>query len=231
MMRVLRGLLLLGGSGLIAGMALIFGAHWWIERTAGRYVIGQFNRLPHNQMGLVLGTSAFSKGHTHNPHFDNRMAAAAKLYRTGLVRHLILSGDNGTRGYDEPAQMQRALLAQGVPLAALTRDNAGFRTLDSVVRAKKVFGLHEATIITDRFHCYRAVFLARHFGLQAVAYPAAEVSVERSWKSRLREWLADVKACLDVYVLGTQPRALGRPMVGERAGGLSYSGGRVTNDE
>jgi SanA protein len=213
MMRALRGLLLLGGGGLIAGVALILGAHWWIERTAGRYVIGQLNRLPHHQMGLVLGTSAFSKGHARNPHFDNRMAAAANLYRNGLVRHLILSGDNGTRGYDEPAQMQRAMLAQGIPLAALTRDNAGFRTLDSVVRAKKVFGLQEVTIITDRFHCYRAVFLARHFGLKAVAYPAAEISLERSWKSRLREWLADVKACLDVYVLGTHPRALGRPMV------------------
>jgi SanA protein len=213
MMRLLRGLFLLAGGGLVAGAALIFGAHWWIERAAGRYVIGQAARLPRHQVGLVLGTSPFTKGHSRNPHFDNRIAAAANLYRSGLVRHLILSGDNGTRGYDEPAQMQRALLAHGVPLAGLTRDNAGFRTLDSVVRAKNVFGLHEVTIITDRFHCCRAVFLARHFGLKAVAYPAAEISLERSRKSRLREWLADVKACLDVYVLGTRPRALGRPMV------------------
>ena len=212
-MRAARTILLLLGGAILAGAAVIFLAHWWIQRTASRYVFGQLASLPRNHVGLVLGTSAYSKGHFHNPHFDNRIAAAANLFHTGLVKHLLLSGDNGTRGYDEPAEMERALAALGVPIASLTRDDAGFRTLDSVVRAKEVFGLQRVTIVTDRFHCYRAVFLARHFGLKAVAFPSEEVSIEHSLKSRLREWLADVKACLDVYVLRTQPKFLGAPIV------------------
>ena len=82
------------------------------------------------------------------------------LYHSGRVRGLLLSGDNGSRGYDEPADMKNSLMALGVPGGAITLDDAGFRTLDSVVRAKEVFGQRRLTIITDRFHCFRAVFLA-----------------------------------------------------------------------
>jgi SanA protein len=207
-MRAIRFCLLLSGGAVIGGAMLVFAAHWWIQRAAGRYVIGQLALLPHNHVGLVLGTSAYTKGHGHNPHFDNRIAAAANLFHTGLVRQLLLSGNKGAGGYDEPAAMQRSLVARGVPAINLRRDGAGYRTLDSVVRARKVYGLRRVTIVTDRFHCYRAVFLARHFGLQAVAFPSEEVSLDRSKKARLREWLADVQACLDVYVLHTQPKSL-----------------------
>ena len=110
------------------------------------------------------------------------MTAAALLYRSGRVRHLLLSGDNGTRGYDEPADMQAALLALGVPADAMTLDDAGFRTLDSVVRAGgEVFGQRRLTIITDRFHAYRAVFLTRQAGIDAVAFP-----VRRGGPARFR---------------------------------------------
>ncbi len=91
-------------------------------------------------------------------------------------------------------------------------NDAGFRTLDSVVRAKEVFGQRKLTVITDRFHAYRAVFLAEHNGIDAVAFPSAEVEVGWSLKARTREWFADVKACLDLYVLHTKPRFLGPPI-------------------
>ena len=208
-MRAIRAILLLGGGALLAGGVLIFAAHGWIQRAAGRYVIGQLARLPRNRVGLVLGTSSRGRGRARNPHFEHRIAAAAALFHAGRVEHLLLSG-NGGAGSAEPAEMQRALDAQGVPPASTTRDEAGFRTLDSVVRAKEVFGVRRMTIVTDRFHCYRAVFLARHFGLDAVAYPSAEV--KPATKSRLREWLADVRACLDVYVLRTRPKLVGRPI-------------------
>ena len=107
--------------------------------------------------------------------------------------------------------MRAALQARGVPTEAIIVDDAGFRTLDSVVRAKEVFGQPRLTIITDRFHAYRALFLARHYGIDAVAFPSAEVEWRGSMKARVREWFADTKACLDLYVLHTQPRFLGPP--------------------
>jgi SanA protein len=211
-LRAIRTILLLAGGALLGGGALILAAHWWVQRAAGRYVIGQLAGLPPNDVGLVLGTSSHGKGDARNPHFDNRMAAAATLFHPRRVGHLLLSG-NGAGGSAEPTEMQRALAAQGVPSACMTRDDAGFRTLDSVVRARRVFGLRRVTIITDGFHCYRAVFLARQSGLDAVAFPSEEVNPARARKTRLREWLADVRACIDVYVVRTQPTLLGPPVV------------------
>ncbi len=197
---------------LLAAVAIL-GASGLVRRTAAGKVLSERDRLPANDVGLVLGTSKFSGPHRRrNPHFDNRMMAAAELYRAGKVRHLLLSGDNGTRGYDEPTDMKAALLALGVPADAMTLDDAGFRTLDSVVRAKAVFGQKRLTIITDGFHTYRAVFLALHEGIDAVAYPSREVAARDSFKSRVREYLADVRACLDLYILRTKPKFLGAPV-------------------
>ena len=197
----------------ILAAAVVFGASGWIRHAAARRVFDDPARLPANDVGLVLGTSQFSgPRRDRNPHFDGRIAAAAELYRVGKVKHLLLSGDNGTRGYDEPKDMQAALLALGVPAEAMTLDDAGFRTLDSVVRARQVFGQRRLTIITDRFHTYRALFLARYQDIDAVAFPSREVALRFSMKSRVREYLADVRACLDLYVLRTRPRFLGEPI-------------------
>jgi SanA protein len=94
----------------------------------------------------------------------------------------------------------------------MTLDYAGFRTLDSVVRAKKVFGQSQVTIVTDDFHAARSVFLARHEGLDAVAFCSAKVSTRFSARTRVREVGARVKAALDVYVLNTKPHFLGEPV-------------------
>lgn len=194
------------------GALLLAGAVTVVHHSAGNRLYADLASIPANDIGLVLGTSRYLRGGLPNAHFDHRMAAAAELFKAGKVRHLLLSGDNGTRGYDEPADMRSALLALGVPADALSLDDAGFRTLDSVARAKEVFGQRRVTIITDRFHAYRAVFLARHKGLDAIAYPCGEVELRYSARSRMRECLADVKACLDLWVFHTQPRFLGEPV-------------------
>ena len=199
------------GLAFLSGLILV-GAFWVIHHAADQRLYDEVASIPLNDVGLVLGTSKYTRGRIPNPHFDHRMTAAALLYRSGRVRHLLLSGDNGSRGYDEPADMKSALLALGVPDEAITLDDAGFRTLDSVVRARQVFGQRRLTIITDRFHAYRAVFLARQANIDAVAFPSAEVGLRASVRSRVRESLADVKACLDVWVLRTQPKFLGEPI-------------------
>lgn len=210
--KILR-LCLAAFAGIAAAALLVIGCMAAVHRGSETQVYTDPVQLPANDVGLVLGTSKESGGPGRpNPHFYNRIEAAAALYRAGRVRHLLVSGDNGTRGYDEPADMRAALHERGVPLEAITVDDAGFRTLDSVVRAREVFGQRRLTIITDRFHVYRALFLARHHGIDAVAFPSAEVEVRGSMKARTREWFADTKACLDLYVLHTRPRFLGPPI-------------------
>lgn len=209
----LRKLLLAGLScaalTTVGGLAL----NEYIVRSTRSAVFTEISALPPNDVALVLGTGKLLRGSGRiNPHFRKRVEAAAELYHAGKVKHLLLSGDNHIAGYDEPTDMAEALLALAVPPAAMTLDYAGFRTLDSVVRARKVFGQSKVTIVTDDFHAARSVFLARHEGLDAVAFCSAKVSTRFSARTRVREVGARVKAALDVYVLGTQPHFLGEPV-------------------
>lgn len=184
---------------------------WIIRGTAGKVYTSQAD-VPSNRIGLVLGAGVRTWDGVANPHFEARIAAAAALYRYGKVQRLLLSGDNHSANYDEPEDMRQALIERGVPDSAIAVDDAGFRTLDSVARAREVFGIDSVTIITDRFHAYRAVFLARHFGLDACAFCCAEVPFSISSKPRFREIGARVVAVLDVFVLRTKPRFLGPPI-------------------
>ncbi|MGE0130367.1 MAG: vancomycin high temperature exclusion protein [Blastocatellales bacterium] len=181
----------------------------WITQSAKPRIYDDASKVPANDVGLLLGSSArVGRGHV-NPHFRNRAEAAARLYHEGKVKHLLLSGDNHIASYDEPTDMKDALLELGVPRSAMTLDYAGFRTLDSIARAKSVFGLNRLTIITDDFHSQRALFLSRSYGVDAVAFRSEPVPLEYSATTRMREWLARVKAFLDVYALRTQPRFYG----------------------
>jgi SanA protein len=125
------------------------------------------------------------------------------------VTHIIVSGDNRTRFYNEPLEMKKALLKLGVPDSAITLDYAGLRTLDSVIRSKEIFGQNNITIITQPFHSYRALFISRYFGIDAVALVSAEPESAPSARMYVREYLARAKAILDLYVLKTTPRHLG----------------------
>lgn len=188
----------------IVGAAFIVAGNLWIEvRSRGR-IFSRLADVQPTETALVLGTSNRLRGGHANPFFVGRINAAAELYRAGKVRRLLLSGDNRVAGYDEPSNMRQALLAKGVPEAATELDYAGFRTLDSMARAKNVFRVTRVTIVTDDFHAARSILLARHFGLDAQAYTS---SVRWRWskKTRLREIGARAKALLDLYLLRTQP--------------------------
>ncbi|MDB6173856.1 MAG: putative rane protein [Chthoniobacteraceae bacterium] len=191
----------------LCGGLLVASNLWVIVRGAG-CLEHDFNQLPVNKVGLVLGTSP-TIGTRVNQFFEGRMDTAARLYKAGKVQHLLLSGDNRRRNYDEPAAMRAALIARGVPGKALVIDAAGFRTLDSIARARAVFGLKKITIVTDNFHQARALFLARVYGIDAVGFASKPISWRRSVKTRVREWGSRLKACLDVYLLGTKPRFYG----------------------
>lgn len=200
------------GLGLLVAVAfvgLVIVCNLWILRSSHGKIFDQVEEVPERPVGLVLGTGKFLGGRLLNPHFRNRIEAAAKLYRVRKVKHLIVSGDNHVMGYDEPSDMRDALVAAGVPSEAITLDYAGFRTLDSVVRARKVFGQDRLTVVSGEFHNYRALFICQHFGIDAVALNARPVSARYSLRTYVREWFARGLAVVDLYVLRTQPKFLG----------------------
>jgi SanA protein len=182
----------------------------WIVKSTESRVYEDLQELPAHRVALVLGTSHKLAGGKANPFFEKRMETAAELYRMGKIDHFILSGDNRSRFYNEPVAMRKALMKLGVPETAITLDYAGLRTLDSVVRCQKIFGQDKITIITQPFHSYRALFISQYYDIDAVAMVADEPDFEYSFKVRLREYLARTKAVLDLYVLKTEPRFMGR---------------------
>jgi SanA protein len=180
-----------------------------IERAAAGRVYSDVAQVPHRRAGLVLGCAERLGGGYPNPFFTTRIEAAANLYRAGKVDYLIVSGDNHRKGYDEPTDMKCALMRAGVPENRIVCDYAGFRTLDSVVRAKAVFGQDQVTVISQSFHARRAIFLAKHRGVDAIAFAAAEVDAVSAFSTRCREQLSKVNAVLDIYVFHRRPKFLG----------------------
>lgn len=191
-----------------SGIILLFSWRCYaiVADSASGKMYSSTDTIPERDVGLVLGTSKYMRNGYFNPYFTYRLDAAVKLFEAGKVHHLIVSGDNSTKNYDEPTDMMNYLIDNGIPANCITRDYAGFRTFDSMVRAMKVFGQQKITVISQRFHNERALFICNHIGLDAIAFNARDPY--RGSGSRLREYLARTKAVLDVY-LGKQPKFLG----------------------
>jgi SanA protein len=167
-------------------------------------------KTPQKKVALILGTSRYTVGGYTNLFFKYRISAAADLYHLGKVKHIIVSGDNRTNNYNEPKEMRKALIALGVPTDAITLDYAGFRTLDSVVRSKKVFGQSEIVIISQRFHIERALFIANKYEIDAVGFAAQDPPEKYSLKTHIREYFAKTKAVIDLYIINKKPKFLGK---------------------
>ncbi len=196
---------------LLASAAALLGYSEWTVSDARHYTYDDVNAVPYNRVALVLGTSKYLIGGSPNHYFKYRIKAAAELYNNGKVDYILVSGDNATVQYNEPRQMRRALIQAGIPANAIYSDYAGFRTLDSIVRAKEVFGQAHFTVVSQAFHNERAIFIARHFGIEAVGFNAVDPSAYQGIKTRVREVFARLMGLLDLYVLDKGPKFLGEP--------------------
>ncbi|MCG3721938.1 vancomycin high temperature exclusion protein [Vibrio cincinnatiensis] len=202
-----RGITILGLVSLTV-MIVIFSLDRWVSWKAQDQIINNPQQLPHFQVAVVLGTSKYL-GRTLNAYYLHRIDAAIELYQQQKVTHFLLSGDNAHRSYNEPWTMKRDLLKAGVPDEVIYLDYAGFRTLDSIVRAKHIFDTDDFLIITQRFHCERALFIAKHHNINATCLAVPGPSNASGFKVRLREVFARTKAFLDLYLFDTQPKFLG----------------------
>ncbi len=179
----------------------------WIVHSTMQHIYGM-ETIPPNDVALVLGTSKRTSDGRLNKYFVERMNAAASLHRTEKIKHLLVSGDNSSEYYNEPRDMLQALGDLHISETDISLDFAGFRTLDSVVRSREVFGQQSITIVTQEFHCYRALFIAHYFGINAIGY-AADDGVPIHINLAFREILARSFAVIDLYILQRRPRFLG----------------------
>lgn len=189
----------------VAGIIFIAWANYSIKKDSEAHISYNISEVPNMKTALLLGTGKTPSNGKPNAYFYNRIQAAADLYKSGKVKYIIVSGDNSQKNYNEPEDMQMALMEYGVPKDNIFLDFTGFRTLDSVVRAKEIFGQNQLIIVSQKFHNERAVFLAQQNGMEAFGYNAPDVNKYAGLKTNLREYLAKAKAYLDL-LLGVEPK-------------------------
>ncbi len=186
----------------------ILGADRLVEKTASDKVFNSTKEIPFNKVGLFLGTGKILSNGRINLYYKYRIEAAVELFKAGKIDFIIVSGDNSKKDYDEPSTIKEDLIKNGVPAKRIFLDYAGFRTLDSVVRCKEIFGQSSITIISQQFHNERAIYIAKRKDIDAVGFNAQDVNVRYGFKTRLREKFARVKMVLDL-IFGKKPKFLG----------------------
>ncbi len=183
-------------------------ANYTINSFSEQYLYNGTDSIPPCKTAVLLGTSKFMRSGTKNYFFYNRITAAGTLFRSGKIRFIIISGDNSLSYYNEPADMKKELIKAGVPDSVIYLDYAGFRTFDSMIRAKEVFGQTKFIVVSQQFHNERAVFIARKYGIEAYGYNAEDVNAYSGFKTKVRELFARVKVFIDVYT-NAKPKFLG----------------------
>lgn len=179
-----------------------------IEKNTKSLNFSSLEAIPANKVGLVLGTNPLLKNGNVNRYFLYRVDAVEALFKAEKIEFILISGDNGRQGYNEPEAFKKALLERGIPAERIFLDYAGFRTLDSVIRAREIFGLEEFTIISQQFHNERAIYIAQQNGINAIGFNAQDVTDYNGFKTKIREYLARTKLFIDI-LLGTKPKFLG----------------------
>lgn len=191
-------------------LLVIFLCNFWVIQSSKNKLYNDLHTIPHNKVGLVLGTSKFLTNRKLNPYFKSRLDAAILLYNNKKIDVILVSGDNRKVNYNEPKQMTLYLLKRNIPENKIIQDYGGRRTLDSVLRANSIFDLTKFTIISQQFHNERAVFIANRHGLNVVAFNAKAINLNSfSIKNTIRESFAKVKAVLDI-ILQVKPEIGGK---------------------
>lgn len=174
------------------------------------FIYKDIKKIPKKRAALLLGTAKYIKKGKQNYFYTYRIKAAIELWKAKKIDAIVVSGDNSTKYYNETKTMFNDLVKAGIPAKYIAKDHAGLRTLDSVVRAKEIFDLDDYIIISQEFHLKRALYLAHEKGQKAIGYAAKDIKgTPAAKRMENREFLAGIKAYLDVNVLNTQPKFLG----------------------
>lgn len=179
-----------------------------VNMTTRDKTFDSISNFPSNKVGVILGTSKYLKKGNINLYYKYRIDAAVQLFKSNKIKFILVSGDNRKKNYDEPTTIKNDLIAEGVPDSVIYLDYAGFRTLDSVIRSKEVFGLDSLTFISQQFHNERAIYIGNHKNIYAVGFNARDVDVYYGFKTKVRELLARDKMFLDL-IINKKSRFLG----------------------
>lgn len=187
---------------------LTFYSNYTITNTSKGKTFNNVNSIKKNRVGVVLGTAKYYKDGGINLYFKYRIDAAVELFKNDKIDFILVSGDNSSKSYNEPKTFKKELVKRGIPENVIFLDYAGFRTLDSVIRAQAIFSQDSFTVISQQFHNERAIYLAENNGLNVIGFNANDVGGRNGFKVKLREYFARTKAFLDI-IFNVEPKFYG----------------------
>lgn len=199
-MKYIKRLFILG---IVVILFTIINNKWVTYKTVDK-TFTNTDKIPKQKVGLLLGCSKYATSGNINLFYKYRIDAAVQLFKAGKIEYILVSGDNSKSTYDEPTDFKIDLIARGIPENRIFLDYAGFRTLDSVIRSRAIFGQTAITIISQKFHNERAIYIANKHNITAVGFNAKDV-----YSSSFREYLARVKMQLDL-IFGKEPKFYGK---------------------
>lgn len=194
----------------------------YIVKSTSKYIYTDVNEVPNGQVVIVLG--AYVRENRLSPVLEDRVLKSMEIVQSNSVNNILLSGDHGRKNYDEVNSMKSYILKNSdIPKEDIFLDHAGFDTYDSMYRAREIFEVKKAIVVTQEFHIHRAVYIGRKLGIDVVGYAVNQDKYSRKlqFKWTVREFLARIKAFAEVN-LGSQPKFLGEkiPITGD--GTLSW---------
>lgn len=196
------------GGALLLAMTAPLGLVTWMARSQRDRLFCRIEEVPPRKVAIIFGAAVYPGGRLSHI-LEDRVQTGVELYQAGKVQKLLMTGDNRHQNYNEPVAMKREAIRRGVPPQDITVDYAGFRTYDSCYRARDIFGLREAILVTQRFHLPRALYTARKLGLDAVGIAADRRPYLKRWQYAAREQLALLRAWWELNVTHPRPYFLG----------------------
>ena len=212
---MIKKILKIGFIFFLIGIGFVLVLDIYIQKSTKEQIFKKSDEIPKAYTGLILGTKVYTNGKP-SIILKDRLDTGLELYQKHKIDRFLLSGDHGTKNYDEVNTMKNYLLKNGVPLKDIFLDHAGFDTYNSLLRAKKIFNISDLTIVTQKFHLKRSLFIANKIGLQANGFIADKHIYPIANKMNFREKLANVKAFLEVFTY-RKPKFLGNkiPITGD----------------
>ena len=206
---------------ILLGVIIVFGINLYVKSVASKNIIEDIENMEEQEAILVLGCQVKKDG-TLSLMLKDRLDKAIELYKNGVSNKIIVSGDHGTKGYDEVNAMKKYLIENEIASQDIFMDHAGFSTYESMYRASYIFNVKKLVVVTQEYHLYRAVYIGNKLGIETIGVPAAKIQYYGQTNREIREILARDKDFVKC-IFKPEPTYLGES--------IPVSGnGDITND-
>ena len=219
MKKIIKYLIIL----IVVGISIILSINFYVILSTKKQIVDLSNLKNKNDYDCIIVLGAGIWGDRPSPMLQDRLDEAIKLYEEGKAPKIIMSGDNGQEGYDEVNVMKDYAIEKGIPSEDIFMDHAGFSTYESIYRAKEIFQVKKAIIVTQKYHLYRALYIANKLDLDVIGVGADPRTYSGQTFREAREILARNKDFVQV-IFKIKPTYLGEtiPVSGD---------GNITNDK